>query len=115
MNNSLGVLAPYKYEGQWVFDDANTGLVREPFVCGIDTMIDKLVASIPNAAQGFRLIFSASPFPGYNVELQWKREEYGGNWYFSPELQSEGWLCPALFKYFTDAPAKLFGRAEPKT
>jgi len=98
-----------------VFDDANTGLVREPFVCGIDTMIDKLVATIPNADKGFRLIFSATPFPGFTVELDWRREEYGGNWYFSPQFQMEGWLCPALFKYFTDAPVKLFGRAEEKS
>jgi hypothetical protein len=112
--NSIRVLAPYKYEGQWVFDDANTGLVREPFVSGIDTMIDKLVESIPHAEKGFRLIFSAAPFPGYTVELQWRREEYGGNWYYSPKFQMEGWLCPALFKYFDAAPPKLFGRAEPK-
>jgi hypothetical protein len=114
MNNSLGVIAPYKYEGMWVFDDAAVGLVREPFVSGIDTMLDKLVAGIPDADKGFRLIFSANAFPGFTVELDWRREEYGGNWYFSPQFQMEGWLCPALFKYFTDAPAKLFGRAEPK-
>ena len=113
-NNALSVLFPYRFEGTWVFDDESVGLKREPFVCGIEKMLDRLVAKIPDAEQGFRLIFSANPFPGYNVELQWKREEYGGNWYFSPELQSEGWLCPALFKYFTTAPAKLFGRVEPK-
>jgi len=112
--NSLGILAPYKYEGMWVFDDAAVGLAREPFVFGMDTMIDKLVASIPGAENGFRLIFSANPFPGYTVELEWRREEYGGNWYFSPQFDMEGWLCPALFKYFDAAPPKLFGRAEPK-
>ena len=42
--NAIGVIAPYKYEGQWVFDDPAVGLVREPFVSGIDKMIDKLVA-----------------------------------------------------------------------
>lgn len=112
--NSLGVIAPYKFEGMWVFDDATVGLVREPFVSGIDTMIDKLVATIPDAEKGFRLIFSATPFPGYTVELEWRRAEYGGNWYYSPKFDMEGWLCPALFKYFDSAPLKLFGRAEPK-
>src|SRR3954447_6583591 len=81
--NALGVIAPYKYEGMWVFDDPAVGLVREPFVAGIDTMIDKLVASIPNANQGFRLLFSPTPFPGYTVKLEWRREEYSGNWYYS--------------------------------
>ena len=32
MNNSIFVIKPYKWEGLWVFDDANVGLVKEPFV-----------------------------------------------------------------------------------
>ena len=112
--NSLRVIAPYKYEGMWVFDDDAVGLVREPFVSGIDTMIDKLVATIPEAEKGFRLIFSPTPFPGSTVELTWRREESGGNWYFSPQFDMEGWLCPALFKYFDKAPPRLYGRAESK-
>ena len=112
--NAIGVIAPYKYEGMWVFDDPAVGLVREPFVAGIDTMIDKLVSSIPDAENGFRLLFSATPFPGYTVKLEWRREEYGGNWYYSSQFNMEGWLCPALFRYFEKAPSELYGRAEPK-
>ena len=112
--NFLGVIAPYKYEGMWVFDDEKVGLFREPFVCGIETMIDKLVVGIPNADKGFRLIFSATPFPGYTVSLVRRREEFGGIWYYAPQFDMEGWLCPALFKYFDEAPRQLFGRAEPK-
>ena len=112
--NAIGIIVPYKYEGMWVFDDPAVGLVREPFVSGIDTMIDRLVASIPDADRGFRLLFSASPFPGYTVKLEWRREEYGGNWYYSPQFDMEGWLCPALFKYFDAAPRELYGRAEAK-
>lgn len=112
--NSIFVLAPYKYEGLWVFDDPNVGLVREPFVSGIDVMIDRLVADIPNAEQGFRLLFSPTPFPGYTVNLEWRRTEFGGNWYWCPQYQMEGWLCPALFKYFAEAPQELYGRAEAK-
>jgi hypothetical protein len=26
----------------------------------------------------------------------------------------EGWLCPALFKYFESAPKEIFLKAEPK-
>lgn len=113
--NSLFVIAPYRYEGMWVFNDPRVDLVREPFVSGIDVMIDRLVARIPNADKGFRLVFSPTKFPGYEVKLQWRREEYGGNWYWSDEYQMEGWLCPALFKYFDKAPAELYGRAEPKS
>jgi len=110
--NSLYVLRPYKYEGMWVFDDASVGLKQEPFVCGIELMLDRMVAAIPEASAGFRLLFSTQAFPGYAAKLEWKREEYGGNWYFSPTYGFEGWLCPALFKYFTEAPRELYVKAE---
>jgi hypothetical protein len=113
--NAIGVIAPYRYEGLWVFDDPVVGLSREPFVAGIDKMIDQLVASISNADKGFRLLFSATPFPGHTVKLQWRREESGGNWYYCPQFGIEGWLCPALFQYFDEAPAELYARAEPRS
>ncbi len=113
--NAISVLFPYKHEGLWVFDDPDVGLRREPFVSGIDEMITRLVAPIPNAEKGFKLLFSPAPFPGHTVKLEWRREEYGGNWYFCPQLGIEGWLCPALFKYFDKAPAELYGKVEPKS
>jgi hypothetical protein len=112
--NAISVLFPYKHEGMWVFDDPDVGLRKEPFVFGIDEMIGRLVANIPNADAGFRLLFSQTPFPGHTVKLEWRREEYGGNWYYCPQFEMEGWLCPALFKYFDKAPSELFGKAEPK-
>src|SRR5215813_7604598 len=112
--NAINLIVPYRYQGMWVFDDARVGLDKEPFVSGADTMIDVLVGDIPNAQKGFRLLFSATPFPGYKVKLEWKREEYGGNWYFSPDFKMEGWLCPALFKYFEKAPREIYVKAEPK-
>src|SRR5688572_7807721 len=63
--NSIMVIRPYWDHGTWVFDDAAAGLTREPFVAGIPEMINTLVKDIPNARNGFRLTFSASPFPGY--------------------------------------------------
>ncbi len=111
--NSLFILKPYKFEGAWVFDDETVDLVREPFVFGIDAMIERLVASIEDAEKGFRLIFSPAPFPGYAAKLEWRREEYGGNWYYSPTFEIEGWLCPALFKYFDAAPKEFYAKAEP--
>jgi hypothetical protein len=113
--NTIRVIIPYKYAGMWVFDDPAVGLCREPFVAGIDTMIDRLVASTPHAEEGFRLVFSATPFPGHTVKLEWRREESGGNWYFCPQFGIEGWLCPALFKYFDKTPRELYGRAEAKS
>ena len=113
--NVLLVIAPYKYQGTWVFDDPEVGLLREPFIAGIDTMIDKAVADIPNAEKGFRAIFSAWPFPGADLKLQWRRAESGGNWYYSEQFKMEGWLCPALLKYFPTAPREIYVKIEPKS
>lgn len=112
--NALFVIVPYRYEGMWVFDDPRVGLSREPFIAGIDTMIDKIVARIPDADHGFRAIFSAAPFPGYTEKLKWRREESGGNWYYNDYFKMEGWLCPALFKYFPAAPKSIFVKVEAK-
>ena len=110
--NSLYALKPYRHQSAWVFDDDKVGLVAEPFVLGIDTMIDRLTESIPDAANGFRLIFSTSQFPGSMAEIQWRREEANGNWYYTPTYNIEGWLCPALFKYFDEAPKTIYVKAE---
>lgn len=115
MANSIMVIAPYRYEEMWVFDDPQAGLVQEPFVSGIPQMIDRLVANIPKAEQGFKLIFAQTPFPGYQAQLDWLRPEFGGHWYRWSAEEMEGWLCPALFKYFADAPPQLFCQAEVKS
>lgn len=112
--NAISALYPYKHEGLWVFDDPQVELRQEPFIAGIDKMIDRLVEEIPGAEDGFRLLFSPTPFPGSAAKLEWRREETGGNWYWSPQFEIEGWLCPALFKYFDEAPPELYVRAEAK-
>jgi hypothetical protein len=106
--NTINVIAPYKYLGMWVFDDPRVGLIQEPFVSGADTMIDRAVAEIRDAEGGFVMVFSGSAFPGYNFRLDWRREDSSGNWYFSPDFGMEGWLCPALFKYFASAPEHIY-------
>jgi hypothetical protein len=112
--NTLMVIVPYKYEGLWVFDDPAVGLNKEPFIAGIDTLIDKATANIADPQHGFRAIFSATQFPGANFKLEWRRADSGGNWYYSPEFQQEGWLCPALFKYFKNAPREIYVKVEPR-
>ena len=112
--NELIVIHPYKNEGFWVFDDDRVGLVQEPFISGADTIIDRMVEGIPDAEKGFSLVFSANPFPGHDAKFEWRREDSGGNWYFSAELEMEGWLCPALFRYFDTAPKDLYAQFKPK-
>ena len=116
MSNQIMVIAPYWLEevGTWVFDDPAAALCQEPFVSGVPEMIDFLVKDIPDARAGFRLLFLAAPFPGYQKRLTWKREEMGGNWYASDDPPMEGWLCPALFQYSDREPAQLYVKAEAK-
>jgi hypothetical protein len=78
-------------------------------------MLDWLSTAIPDAQQGFRLLFSVQPFEGQQATFSWVRaDSVEGNWYRSDETGVEGWLCPALFWYFPEAPPKLFVRAEPR-
>jgi hypothetical protein len=102
--NTVIAIHPYKSKGIWVFDDPEVGLRQEPFVSG------RMVQEIPNAELGFTLVFSAQPFPGFQAEFEWRREEFGGNWYYCSALEMEGWLCPALFKYFDSAPKKIYAQ-----
>ena len=113
--NTICVIHPYRYQGMWVFDDERVGLVKEPFISGADTIIDRMVEHIADAEKGFNLVFSDRPFPGYDAKFQWRREEFEGNWYYSQDLDMEGWLCPALFKYFEAAPKELFAQFKPKS
>ncbi|OCC04922.1 hypothetical protein BA190_11015 [Labrys sp. WJW] len=105
--NAINVIAPYRHLGMWVFDDPKVGLVQEPFVGGADTLIDQATAHIPNASKGFVMVFSASPFPGSTFQLEWRRADGSGNIYFSPDFGNEGWLCPALLRYFDQPPMAI--------
>ena len=98
--NAINIIAPYKHLGMWVFDDPRVGLSQEPLIAGIDTMLDHIAANIPD---GFTIIFSCTPFPDHQLCLEWRRAGNGGNWYYAPQIDREGWLCPALMRYFDEA------------
>jgi hypothetical protein len=114
--NSLVVIKPYHWEGMWVFDDDRTGLVREPFVAGVPEILEALLEKqgipLDQAAKGFRLIFSAVPFPDHQLAARRVGEEGGGTWYEVSADNSRGWLCPALFRYFATAPENLYIRVD---
>ncbi len=57
------------------------------------------------------MTFAAARFPGAKMELERLREEAGGWWYRDGKGR-EGWLCPALFLYFPQAPDRIFARAD---
>jgi hypothetical protein len=110
--NSINVIKPYQWNGVWVFDDPARGLDKEPLVAGVPEIIDAVCAGrgIRDPQNGFVTIFSAAPFPGAHATLEHLRpDESGtGNWYRLAGTALEGWLCPALLKYFAAPPARIF-------
>ena len=111
--NAIMTLFPYKLNGIWVFDDETKELSREAFVSGMTEIIERLVNETlkTNVDDGFVLHFSSEPFPGYNYKLIRTRSEYNGNWYICENNHMEGWLCPALFKYYDNAPDEIYVQA----
>jgi hypothetical protein len=109
-HNQIKVIRPYRWEGVWVFDDPAVGLDKEALVAGMPEMIEVATerAGIANPEDGFVVLFSQGPFPTAQVCLERVRQEWGGNVYRWPEVGLEGWLCPALFRYFDQAPQRLY-------
>jgi hypothetical protein len=132
VTNALKVIEPYWYQGTWVFDDASRGLEKECLEgCfeaesremkvlarliggGVAKLIDHLVKDIPDAREGFTLLFSSHPFAGYQAELSRIAEEDSGCLYRGNNYRVEAWLSPALSKYFENAPESLYVKAEPR-
>ena len=124
------VLYPYMSDhGSWVFDDPNTCLKEEAFVMGMSEIIHGCVSKKKiHAGKGFKMTFSDEPFD-HDIELTWfkngdltykdandKEHTIKGNWYHTGDYfrkgPKAGWLCPALFKYFSEAPEKIYVKAE---
>jgi hypothetical protein len=104
--NALRCLHVYRYNGMWVFDDEAVGLNREPFVCGVPEVFDQLLLAKGITGDRFNLLFGESKFPGHDLHATWVREESGGNWYATSI--GEGWLCPAMFNYYDQAPRDIY-------
>jgi hypothetical protein len=109
MPNALHHIHCYWTGTTWAFDDAAKDLHGEPFVAGADKILTSLVTAftIRNAfTKGFGLIFSDQPFPGFQVVASRGRQEHNGFWYVV--MGREGWLCPAMFRFFPEAPLHIF-------
>ena len=115
--NAIVAIYPYKHHGLWVFDDEDVALEKEPFISGADTLIEHALKAkgISDGEEGFRLLFSASQFPGSDFKFDWAREGDGGNWYHSKDFEIDGWLCPALLRYFESPPKEIFVKFEAKS
>lgn len=127
--NAINTIYPYREHGvSWVFDDAQKDLYREAFVSGADDIIDILVRRLNGKPdKGFKLTFAENEFPSYDVRLVWSKSESSGNTYVVTELRGkkgtlvdmvdlglaiEGWLCPALLRYFDKPPKSIYARVQ---
>ncbi len=108
MQNAVYSIRPYRWQNMWVFDDERVGLVKEPFVMGIPEMINNAVAHLATPELGFTLLFNNTGLPTADVILHKLNPDSGGTWYKQEGTEMKGWLCPALFKYYPDAPEKLY-------
>ena len=81
--NAINIIYPHKPHNVWCFTDESVGLREEPFVGVINAFIDHLVKDIPNAKEGFSLIFSENKFPDFNGYFthRGKDDNSIGNWY----------------------------------
>ena len=112
-SKNVQTICPYWDEGELVFDDPSVGLVREPFVAGSDDALRILASAIPGCEQRFRLLFSHLAFAGHQLVAERGEPMAGGYWYDWKAIDVQGWLCPALFKYFKEAPEKLYVEIKP--
>jgi len=110
--STIREIRPYNWCGLLVFDDPEVGLDKEPFVHGVPEILYQLceVTGIQNPKQGFKLLFSDEEFAGYHLKATRLHEEHGGYWY--KVRNQNGWLCPALFNYFTSAPENIYLKVE---
>jgi len=108
--NYLNVINPYKYHGQWVFDDETRGLDKEALVSGADTLLDLLTDDADNCL----IIFSKGTFPDYDFSVVKVEEEEGAGtdylFTFKDGSTHLLWLCPALLKYFESPPETIYFR-----
>ena len=113
--NQINTILPYRSMGGWAFDDDAVELVREPFVAGADTSIDKIVEHLGVKTDKIKMTFSKDKFPGYHVKVELVTiDGDGGAFYLirDDNFDLDLWLCPALLKYFEEEPSEIYVKVE---
>ena len=110
MTNTVFVIYPKRSPfGVWTFTDVSVGLTDEPFMGIINQFMDDMTTDIIDAKNGFPLYFSKTKLPNTKLTLHKAGGDSSGTYYAFEELGMQvGWLCPALFKYFTDSPDTFY-------
>lgn len=106
------VLPVYWHGGMWSFDDMRAGIAKKPVTRESNELIDRLVAGIPNASGGFRLILSSQRNSTADVEVVLLEEQDDFCCYRSERLDCMAWFCREALKAFDEAPSTIYMRAE---
>jgi len=114
--NQINTILPYRSMGGWAFDDNAVGLEREPFVAGADIAIDKIVEYLGIKTDKIKMTFSKDKFPGHHIKLEYiTLDPFEDGQFYSihdDNFDLELWLCPALLKYFDEAPDEIYVKIE---
>lgn len=113
MNNSIFTIRPYRRGEVWCFDEPSLNIHAEPFVGKTNAIIDAMLIRVGLDEDSFTALFSSQRFPSPHLWLQWSKEEYGGNWYHDETTKLQGWLCPCLLRFFSEAPKNIYVSAQP--
>jgi hypothetical protein len=96
---------PYCIKGDWFFDDPKVGLFREGLTCGTPEVLLK-ACNLKSINGSFTVLFSNFSLGEYF--LNFKKPLRDGNLYFWHEQKMSCWFCPALLKYFSSPPQKIW-------
>jgi len=105
MNDLFTIVVDYN-QGIWAFDYDPLGVVREPFVAGTDEFFaywytNRLTDGLaPEPGIKIRVTFSKREFPDSEY-LRFTGEEFGGVTWIHEDTGKQGWLCPCLWKFFS--------------
>ena len=107
---------------RWVFDAPEHGLDKEPFVEGMPDIIFNVLYTegmmFSAIKDGFWITFSDAmfkPAKGHSLHILHRQHERDHGWVYTYLGGLDGWLCPALFAYFDEAPQAIFFAAQAVT
>ena len=99
--------------GMWVFSDADHEINSEPFVDGMDVILDHVSGRIPRTVDSVASVwFSFSDLALFDADDSYVlvREEpmQGGYYYRLEGTDLRGWICPVALKYFPTHPERIY-------
>jgi hypothetical protein len=98
-------IKPYTQGRLWFFDDFKNGLVKEPLTDGVPQVITKACQK-SSLNQNIQIHFSNFEFSEFVLDFQ--KPLRNGNVYRWKKEGLKCWFCPALFKYFSVAPKRIW-------